>query len=105
MQLLKHRSNSWNRNASTCYECYYLTYPELSCSEKPIGVPSGGIWPITEIYCAGKDSTFEFLENVLLEVMELFPSKYIHIGGDEATKTNWGFMFTLSKKNENGTPW
>ena len=65
------------------------SYPELSCFETPIGVPSGGVWPITEIYCAGKDSTFEFLENVLLEVIELFPSKYIHIGGDEATKTNW----------------
>lgn len=64
-------------------------YPELSCFETPIGVPSGGVWPITEIYCAGKDSTFEFLENVLLEVMELFPSEYIHVGGDEATKTNW----------------
>ncbi|UMB55273.1 glycoside hydrolase family 20 protein [Lutibacter sp. A64] len=65
------------------------SYPELSCFETPIGVPSGGVWPITEIYCAGKENTFEFLENVLLEVMELFPSKYIHIGGDEATKTNW----------------
>jgi len=64
-------------------------YPELSCFETPIGVPSGGVWPITEIYCAGKESTFEFLENVLLEVIELFPSKYIHVGGDEATKTNW----------------
>jgi hexosaminidase len=65
------------------------SYPELSCFEKPIGVPSGGVWPITDIYCAGKENTFEFLENVLLEVMEIFPSKYIHIGGDEATKTNW----------------
>ena len=65
------------------------SYPELSCFENPIGVPSGGVWPITEIYCAGKESTFEFLENVLLEVMVLFPSKYIHVGGDEATKTNW----------------
>ena len=64
-------------------------YPELSCTETPIGVPSGGVWPITEIYCAGKESTFEFLENVLLEVIELFPSEYIHVGGDEATKTNW----------------
>ncbi len=64
-------------------------YPELSCSGNPIGVPSGGVWPITEIYCAGKESTFKFIENVLLEVMEIFPSKYIHIGGDEATKTNW----------------
>lgn len=65
------------------------SYPELSCFETPIGVPSGGVWPITEIYCAGKETTFEFLENVLLEVIELFPSKYIHVGGDEATKTNW----------------
>ena len=65
------------------------SYPELSCFETPIGVPSGGVWPITDIYCTGKENTFEFLENVLLEVMEIFPSKYIHIGGDEATKTNW----------------
>jgi hexosaminidase len=64
-------------------------YPELSCFQEPIMVPSGGVWPITEIYCAGKESTFEFLEGVLLEVMDLFPSRYIHVGGDEATKTNW----------------
>jgi len=64
-------------------------YPALSCFDTKIGVPSGGLWPITDIYCAGKEHTFEFLENVLLEVMEIFPSKYIHIGGDEATKTNW----------------
>ncbi|MFD0761128.1 family 20 glycosylhydrolase [Lutibacter aestuarii] len=69
--------------------CAIAAYPELSCFEKPIGVPSGGVWPITDIYCAGKEHTFEFLEDVLLEVMEIFPSKYIHIGGDEATKTNW----------------
>lgn len=65
------------------------SYPELSCHEQPVMVPSGGVWPITDIYCAGKESTFEFLENVLVEVMDLFPSKYIHVGGDEATKTNW----------------
>ncbi len=64
-------------------------YPFLSCSQKQIEVPSGSIWPITEIYCAGNDSVFAFNEAVLEEVMELFPSKYIHIGGDEATKTNW----------------
>ncbi|KJD35095.1 beta-N-acetylhexosaminidase [Tamlana sedimentorum] len=64
-------------------------YPELSCHGEQIAVPSGALWPITDIYCAGKESTFEFLENVLLEVMDIFPSKYIHIGGDEATKTNW----------------
>ena len=64
-------------------------YPELSCHKRPIGVPSGGVWPITDIYCAGQEETFTFLENVLSEVMQLFPSKYIHIGGDEATHTEW----------------
>jgi len=42
-----------------------------------------------DVYCAGKEETFEFLENVLSEVMELFPSEYIHIGGDECPKGNW----------------
>jgi hexosaminidase len=64
-------------------------YPEFSCTGENLGVSTGGVWPITHIYCAGKDETFAFLENVLLEVMELFPSEYIHIGGDEADKTNW----------------
>ena len=65
------------------------SYPYLSCNGLPIAVPSGGVWPITDILCAGKESTFQFLEIVLTEVMDLFPSQYIHIGGDEATKTNW----------------
>jgi len=69
--------------------CAIAAYPELACFNQRIGVPSGGVWPITDIYCAGKESTFEFLQNVLDEVMTIFPSKYIHIGGDEATKTNW----------------
>ena len=64
-------------------------YPQYSCTGGPFNVPTGGVWPITDIYCAGKDSTFLFLEDILTEVMELFPSKYIHIGGDEATKTEW----------------
>ncbi len=64
-------------------------YPELSCHKRPIGVPSGGVWPITDIYCAGQEETFTFLEDVLSEVLSLFPSKYIHIGGDEATHTEW----------------
>ncbi len=64
-------------------------YPQLSCTGGPFTVLPGGVWPITDIYCAGKDSTFLFLEDVLTEVMDLFPSKYIHIGGDEATKTEW----------------
>ncbi len=42
-----------------------------------------------DVFCAGNDSTFNFLENVLTEVMQLFPGKYIHIGGDECPKSNW----------------
>jgi hexosaminidase len=64
-------------------------YPQYSCTGGPFTVPPGGLWPITDIYCAGNDSTFLFLEDVLSEVIDLFPSKYIHIGGDEATKTEW----------------
>jgi hexosaminidase len=64
-------------------------YPQYSCTGGPFTVPPGGVWPITDIYCAGKEETFAFLEDVLTEVMELFPSPYIHIGGDEADKTEW----------------
>ena len=64
-------------------------YPEYSCTGGPFTVPPGGVWPITDIYCAGKEKTFTFLEDVLTEVMELFPSPWIHIGGDEADKTEW----------------
>lgn len=63
-------------------------YPELGCKEnKDYKVKS--TWGIFEdIYCP-REETFTFLENVLTEVMELFPSKYIHIGGDEAPKKQW----------------
>jgi hexosaminidase len=64
-------------------------YPQYSCTGGPFTVPPGSIWPITDIYCAGKEETFTFLEDILTEVMELFPSEYIHIGGDEADKTEW----------------
>lgn len=84
-------------------------YPWLSCfPEKPTSLTGpvsakskllqgqGNIkfvqetWGVfDDIYCAGKDSTFMFLENVLDEVLALFPSKYIHIGGDEAPKKHW----------------
>ena len=64
------------------------SYPELSCTGGPFEVRT--LWGISDdIYCAGNDSVFTFLENVLTEVMELFPSKYIHIGGDEAPKDRW----------------
>lgn len=63
-------------------------YPELSCRGEVL--PPRIIWGVEDIVlCAGKESTFEFLENVFKEVIELFPSKYIHIGGDECPKTEW----------------
>ena len=64
------------------------TYPHLGCTGGPYKVWNR--WGISkDIYCAGKESTFEFLENVLTEVLELFPYKYIHIGGDEAPRDRW----------------
>ncbi len=65
-------------------------YPYLGCGDNPGPFKTIESWGIYEdVFCAGKESTFEFLENVLTEVMELFPSKYIHIGGDEVPKTRW----------------
>ncbi len=64
-------------------------YPRLSCTGGPFTVPTGSYWPNTDIFCAGNDSVFTFVEDVLTEVMSLFPSTYIHVGGDEADKTNW----------------
>lgn len=84
-------------------------YPWLSCfPDEPTVIPSHPSQRSTEeqangrkklvqetwgvfddVFCAGNDSTFMFLENVLDEVLKLFPSKYIHIGGDECPKTNW----------------
>jgi len=67
----------------------FAAYPEFSCTGKRITVQTGSYWPNNDILCAGKEETFRFLENVLDEVIELFPSQYIHIGGDEADKTAW----------------
>ncbi len=64
------------------------SYPHLSCTGGPFEVWTW--WGVSEnIYCAGNEQVFEFLEGVLTEVMHLFPSPYIHIGGDEAPKTRW----------------
>lgn len=62
-------------------------YPWLSCTGKPLEVERG--WGVfDDVYCT-KDSTIKFLEDVLAEVIELFPGQYIHIGGDECPKTRW----------------
>ncbi len=63
-------------------------YPELSCTGGPFKV--GQTWGVyDDIFCAGNEQTFAFLEDVLTEVMPLFPSKIVHVGGDEAPKTRW----------------
>lgn len=63
-------------------------YPQLSCTGGPYAVsPHWGIH--SEIYCVGKNETISFLENVLSEVLTLFPGKFIHTGGDEAPKNRW----------------
>ena len=78
-------------------------YPHLSCfpdqstavGSTPWSGPREGkqvqqTWGVfDDIFCAGKESTFQFLEDVISEVIPLFPSKYFHVGGDEAPKTHW----------------
>ena len=63
-------------------------YPHLGCTGESVAVATE--WGVfKDIYCAGNEQTFEFLEDVLDYVCEIFPSKYIHIGGDEAPKYRW----------------
>lgn len=65
-------------------------YPYLGCGDNPGPFKVAETWGIfDDVYCAGKESTFKFLEDVLTEVMALFPSQYIHIGGDECPKDRW----------------
>jgi hexosaminidase len=64
------------------------SYPELSCTGGPFEVATRfGIFE--DIYCAGKEASFQFLQAVLDEILDLFPAPYIHIGGDEAPKKRW----------------
>lgn len=68
------------------------SYPLLACPavDKYIGVlPGLGGAHADIIYCAGNDSVYTFLEGVIDEIVDLFPSRYIHLGGDEAWKVNW----------------
>jgi hexosaminidase len=63
-------------------------YPNLGCTGGPYKVATA--WGVfDDVYCAGKEDAYIFLEDVLDEVIELFPSKYIHIGGDECPKIKW----------------
>ena len=63
-------------------------YPKLGCTGGPYEVAT--TWGIfNDVFCAGKETTFEFLQDVFDEVLPLFPSKYVHIGGDECFKDSW----------------
>lgn len=75
------------------------SYPELGCRSDGYEVTEK--WGIfSDILCAGKDTTLEFLRDVLDEVCEIFPSEYIHIGGDEAPKTRWESCPLCQKRME-----
>lgn len=66
-----------------------VSHPELSCTGGPFQ-QSRILWGVEpDVFCPGKDTTFAFLEDVLTEVFALFPSEYIHIGGDECPKGRW----------------
>lgn len=63
-------------------------YPSLGCTGGPYEVWK--IWGVSEeVLCAGNDSVLTFIDDVLTEIMEIFPSKYIHVGGDECPKVRW----------------
>ncbi|MFA9371583.1 MAG: beta-N-acetylhexosaminidase [Labilibaculum antarcticum] len=77
-------------------------YPELSCTGGPFEVYTK--WGVSsDVFCAGKEETFEFVQNVISEVVDLFPGKYIHVGGDECPKTRWkDCPFCQKRMKENG---
>src|SRR5262249_55549965 len=62
-------------------------YPEYLC-RMPEGAEGHGR-RLSNVYCAGNEATFAFINDILTEVVPLFPGKYIHIGGDEVSKSNW----------------
>ena len=78
------------------------SYPELSCSQKhQLPLTGGDYTNMSSNYCAGNDEVFKFNEEVLTEVMALFPSKYMHIGGDEVDKTAWKNCPKCQKRMQN----
>lgn len=72
-------------------------YPELSCTGGPFVVPTE--WGVKkDVLCAGNEDTYRFVEEVLAEVIELFPGEYINIGGDEVPKDRWSACPKCQKK-------
>lgn len=82
-------------------EAALYSYPEYGCFGERAKIPETGFSDC--IFCAGKDTTLKFLKDILDEVCELFPSEYIHLGGDEAPKGNWDRCPDCGKRiEENG---
>ena len=78
------------------------SYPELSCSQKyQLPLTGGDYTNMSSNYCVGNEEVFKFNENVLTEVMALFPSEYIHVGGDEVDKTAWKNCPKCQKRMQN----
>lgn len=76
------------------------SYPKLSCTGRTISVASE--WGIfDDVLCAGSDDTYEFIGEVLAEVTELFPGKYVHIGGEECPRTRWDACPRCRRRIEN----
>jgi hexosaminidase len=77
-------------------------YPEYSCTGGPFNVYTK--WGVSDdVFCAGKEGTFELLQNIIEEVVDLFPGPYIHVGGDECPKTRWKSCPDCQKRiNDNG---
>ena len=73
-------------------------YPELSCTGEPAKVRELKVGGMSNVFCPGKEFTFKFIEDVLLEVFELFPSQIVHIGGDEVNKDGWKQCEHCSKR-------
>jgi hexosaminidase len=75
------------------------SYPQFSCTGGPFETYT--TWGVSDdVYCAGNDSTFTFIQNILTEVIDLFPGKYIHIGGDECPKARWQVCNKCQKRKQ-----
>ena len=70
---------------------FVASYPEISCTKTPQQVLAGDPWNAkrTNVVCVGNDSTYTKIDQIITEIAEIFPSKYIHIGGDEVTRNYW----------------
>ncbi|KAL7559259.1 hypothetical protein ACA910_009035 [Epithemia clementina (nom. ined.)] len=81
-------------------QAVFAAYPKCSC-RPDLHYTAKREWGVSDnVFCAGNDHTFEFLQDILEEVMELFPSEYIHIGGDECEKSRWETCPLCQKRME-----